>query len=204
MSYLRLFLILFPCLYLVFWLFILFRFVSNHLFAQTGQLDFGVFVCWESACLAEQSCVSTSRLVAKCENSMQTLQNRICVSLSVRLRCLAAHLYLWSAQAQRCTPSENISEEHAIHATQIYLQEKEKEKVIKILGTHHLGSINVCSVQIHLSLRYFITWEKTLSCWQCQRKCQGITKVSYPRRQWILKRLHNNPSSSCQDISVWT
>lgn len=151
MSYLWLFLILFPCLYLVFWLFILFRFVSNHLFAQTGQLDLGVFVCWESACLAEQSCVSTSRLVAKCENSMQTLQNRICVSLSVRLRCLAAHLYLWSAQAQRCSPSENISEEHAIHATQIYLQEKEKEKVIKILGTHHLGSINVCSVQIHLT-----------------------------------------------------
>lgn len=151
MSYLRLFLILFPCLYLVFWLFILFRFVSNHLFVQTGQLDLGVFVCWESACLAEQSCVSTSRLVAKCENSVQTLQNRICVSLSVRLRCLATHLYLWSAQAQQCTPSENISEEHAIHATQIYLQEKEKEKVIKILGTHHLGSINVCSVQIHLT-----------------------------------------------------
>lgn len=110
-----------------------------------------VYLCVESACLAEQSCVSTSMLVAKSENSMQTLQNRICVSLSVRLRCLATHLYLWSAQAQRCTPSENISEEHAIHATQIYLQEKEKEKVIKILGTHHLGSINVCSVQIHLT-----------------------------------------------------
>lgn len=99
MSYLRLFLILFPCLYLVFWLFILFRFVSNHLFVQTGQFDLGAFVCWESACLAEQSCVSTSRLVAECENSVQTLQNRICISLSVRLRCLATHLYLWSAQA---------------------------------------------------------------------------------------------------------